>query len=76
MEKMKPKKRRRSYDRVRQVETTKLRYGENHYEEIGARASTFRKNPKIAQLAAWKRWHPEDFDDEGNLVRPLPMKET
>jgi hypothetical protein len=23
------------------------------------------------RLMAWKRWHPEDFDDDGNLIGEL-----
>lgn len=72
---MKPKKKRRTYDRKKQVDTTRARYGLNHYETIGARASTFSKNPQLARLAAWKRWHPDFWDAEGNLLKPIPQKE-
>jgi hypothetical protein len=57
-------------DRKQQVATTLKRHGSDHYEKIGAKAATF-KDPKIASLAAWKRWHPEDFDEEGNLIEGL-----
>lgn len=61
------KNKRMSEDRKRQVETTKKRYGEDHYRVLGLKASSF-KDPKLARRAALKRWHPELFDENGKLI--------
>lgn len=53
-------------DRIRQVETTRERHGDDFYRKLGEKSATF-KDKKIAKLAALKRWHPEWFDEEGNL---------
>lgn len=64
---MKKKRKYVSEDRRRQVETMKARHGREHYEEIGRRAATFRKQPELAKLAALKRWHPEYFLATGEI---------
>lgn len=51
-------------DRKRQVETTRLRYGASHYSDIAKKA---KKDPKQQQLKAYRRWHPEWFNEEGEL---------
>ncbi len=53
-------------DRARQVQTTKERHGSDFYRKLGAKSATF-KDVKLAKLAALKRWHPDWFDEEGNL---------
>lgn len=53
-------------DRKRQVETTKKRHGNDFYKKIAQKSATFRDS-EVAKRAALKRWHPERFDDNGNL---------
>lgn len=48
-----------SEDRLRQVETTKLNYGPDHYKKIGGKGganSPTKFNSESAKLAAQKRW--------------------
>ena len=59
-----------SEDRKRQVETTKARHGEDYYSKISDQSpskSRF-KDSNLARLAALKRFHPDWFDSEGNLI--------
>lgn len=60
-------KKRQTKDRKQQVQTTKLTHGNDHYEKIGAMGATF-KDKGVAKLAAMKRWHPDYFDEEGNIL--------
>lgn len=66
MPKIKPKKR-MTEDRKRQVATTKARHGKDWYSKIATKSAAFR-DPVKAQEAAFKRWHPEWFDDNGKLI--------
>ena len=59
-----------SSDRKRQVETTRARYGPEHYKSIGSKGATF-KDKEVARLAIRKRWHPGDFDENGKLKENL-----
>jgi hypothetical protein len=54
-------------DRKRQVATMRQRYGDNHYSTI-AKMSGSKKTKEDMRLMARKRWHPEDFDSDGNLI--------
>lgn len=54
-------------DRVQQVLTIRQRYGPHHYETIGAMSATF-NDRKIAKKAILKRWHPDWFDDKGEIL--------
>lgn len=67
------KVKRMATDRMRQVATTKSRYGDNHYEVVGSLSATF-KDQAIARKAIWKRWHPDHFDAQGN-IKPEFMEE-
>lgn len=51
--------------RKRQVETMKQRYGLDIYSRIGAQRSG---GPLQAKWASWRRWKPDRFDSEGNLL--------
>lgn len=55
-----------SDDRRRMVETTRARYGEDHYARIGEISGKKKTKEELRQMAL-KRWHPEYFDGEGNL---------
>lgn len=60
-----------SEDRRRQVETTKLRHGNDYYAKISDKSpskSRF-KDSNLARLAALKRFHPDWFDEEGKLIK-------
>lgn len=54
-------------DRKRQVETTRARYGADHYKKIGLMGAQFGDKNK-ARLASLKRWHPDWFDENGELM--------
>jgi hypothetical protein len=54
-------------DRIRQVLTVRERYGPNHYETIGAMSATF-NDRRIAKKAILKRWHPDWFDESGEML--------
>lgn len=65
---MKEKRKRMSPDRIKQVATTLERYGDQHYQDMGNRSQTFKKDPAIAKRASWMYWHPERFNEAGELL--------
>lgn len=61
------KSKRIAVDRLQQVATTRARYGDKHYEIIGAMSATF-LDRRIAKKAILKRWHPDWFSEDGNML--------
>ena len=53
--------------RRRQVATSKLRYGNQHYETLG-RISGNNRTKEEMRLMVLKRWHPDWFDENGKFI--------
>jgi len=61
----------KSSDRIKQVETTKERYGPNHYKEIGSKGGKLSgtrfdsTTAKKAVEARWKKYREEKAKNKG-----------
>lgn len=70
MDRRRPKRKTRmTEDRKRARDTIIERHGPDFWQKIGDKSAGFR-DPRVAQLAALKRWHPEWFDENGELITP------